>query len=234
MDCAVTVLDRVDPAHRAASSTGAASLTRRLSRSQQRIHPACGARPGRARAPAHARPACRTGTRNASARERPTTPARPFRPAWRDARQARRTTRPSAHHRSGLAHLRATAGVPQLAPGGTSSGTRRPAAIASRSPALQRRNEQKNVSSQSARYHRSRRDIAALRSVIFVALWPARGARRTDVIERGAQPVLVDLQGMAGPQVQPELLHGPENQDRRSRVSALYSTTDRRRSHRSA
>ena len=72
MDCAVTVLDRVDPAHRAASSTGAASLTRRLSRSQQRIHPACGARPGRARAPAHARPACRTGTRNASpARGRP-------------------------------------------------------------------------------------------------------------------------------------------------------------------
>ena len=79
-------------------SRGAGSLTRRLSHSQRRIHPACGTRPGRARAPAHARPACRTGTRNASARVRLTTPAQPFRPALRDARQARRTTRPSAHH----------------------------------------------------------------------------------------------------------------------------------------
>ena len=29
-------------------------------------------------------------------------------------------------------------------------------------------------------------------------MWSARGARRTDVIERGAQPVLVSLQGIAG------------------------------------
>jgi len=35
------------------------------------------------------------------------------------------------------------------------------------------------------------------------------------------QLVLVNLKGTAGLQVQPELIHGPANQDRRSMVSVL-------------
>ncbi len=41
-------------------------------------------------------------------------------------------------------------------------------------------------------------------------LWSACSAQRSDVIERGAQPVLFDLQVIAGLQVHPESLRGAE------------------------
>jgi hypothetical protein len=92
---------------RAGRSRGVGSLTRRLSRSPRRRHPACGTRPEHAPAPAHARPARRTGTRTASARGWPTSLAQPGHPAWQDAPQTRRTEHPSARRRPVPVHLRA-------------------------------------------------------------------------------------------------------------------------------
>ncbi len=85
-----------------------------------------------------ARPAYRTGTRSAAAREMPTTQARPRRLAWPGVRPVLQRAHPSAHRRSLPAHLRAAGNASVSAPGDIPSGTRPPAAIACRSLAQPR------------------------------------------------------------------------------------------------
>jgi hypothetical protein len=71
------------------SSRGVGSLTRRLSRNPRRRHPTCGTRPGHVPALAHARLACRTGTRTALGPGWTTSPAQHGHRAWQMLRKAR-------------------------------------------------------------------------------------------------------------------------------------------------